>query len=321
MNSLITSNTWPPSAAPSLIVGDIRLHLDDSSQSTTARFGDILGGADLTQHVTGATHWAGHTSDVLIKQSDVVVSMTVDQSGAISDQSLIIANIVPGLAILPAGATVTRLVTCDEAEFRKDLAESDLITSPPANCDEYFACKDDTLRRLLRVHAPIRAEVHRSRPSAASRFNSVCRQEKVKTRRLEKIYRATRLMDLGAAMSTRSTVYFRRWCIQTDVQRRVFQTAYSNFWSNSINNSFDSKSLWRKMKSLLNPSSRLPGLTPQMIFSRYFTAKLMQIARTPADHLHRQSIGDWFRLSVALTTWLSKRFQILFWKRHQCSVI
>ena len=58
-------------------------------------------------------------------------------------------------------------------------------------------------------------------------YVSVCRQAKVKTRRLEKIYRANCLMDQGAVMSARSTVAFRHWRIQTDVQRRVYQTAYS----------------------------------------------------------------------------------------------
>ena len=144
--------------APIIIVSDINLHVDDPSVSMTASFNDILGGADLTQHVIGATHRAGHTLNVLITQSDAIMSVTVDQSGAISDHSLIIANIVPGLTILPVGATVIRRqwVKFNEVEFSKDLTKSDLITSPPTNCDEYFACYDDTLRRLLNVHAPLR---------------------------------------------------------------------------------------------------------------------------------------------------------------------
>ena len=94
-------------AAPIVIVGDINLHLDDPFASMTASLHDILGGADLTQHVIGATHRAGHTLDVLITQSDAIMSVTVDQSGAISDHSLITANIVPELVILPVGATVS----------------------------------------------------------------------------------------------------------------------------------------------------------------------------------------------------------------------
>ena len=107
-------------AAPIVIVGDINLHLDDPSASKTASFNDILRDADLTQHVIGATHRAGYTLDVLITQSDAIVSVTVDQSGAISDHSLIIANIVPGLTILSASDTVIRRqwVKFNEVKFR-----------------------------------------------------------------------------------------------------------------------------------------------------------------------------------------------------------
>ena len=81
------------------------------------------------------------------------------------------------------------------------VCNSDLITSSATKCDEYFAGYDDTLRRLLNVHAPLGSEVYRSRTSAASWLNSVYRQAKVKTRRLAKIYRATGLLDQGAVMS------------------------------------------------------------------------------------------------------------------------
>ena len=142
--------------APIVIIGDINLHLHDPSASMMASFNDIHGGADLTQHVTGATHRAGYTLDVLIIQSDAIVSVT--EYGVIFDHPLIIANIVPGFAILTVGATVIRRqwMKFNEVTFRKDLAKSDLITSPPTNGDEYCACYDDTLRRMLNVHAPLR---------------------------------------------------------------------------------------------------------------------------------------------------------------------
>ena len=87
----------------------------------TASFNDILGGADFTQHVTGATHRAGHTWNVLITQSDAIVSVKLDEFGAISDHSLIIANIVPEHPILLASATITsrQWVKFDEVEFHK----------------------------------------------------------------------------------------------------------------------------------------------------------------------------------------------------------
>ena len=60
-------------AAPIVLVGDINLHLDDSSASTTASFNDILCISDLTQRVTGATDRACQTLNVLITQNDAIV--------------------------------------------------------------------------------------------------------------------------------------------------------------------------------------------------------------------------------------------------------
>ena len=247
--------------------------------------------------------------------------MTVDQSGAISDHSLIIANIVLELPILPVGATVSRhqWVKFNEVEFRKDLAQSDLITSPPANCDEYFTCYDDTLNRVLNIHMPLRAKVHRRCPSATPWFNSVCGRAKVKTRRLEKFYRATRLMDQGAVTSTRSTVAFRHWHIQTDVQRRVFQMAYFNFWSNSISSS-DSKSLWRKMNSLLNPSESITRPHTADDFASYFTGKVDAIRANTSGEPYR-TVTRWLVLPLSSYDGVTvEEISNIVQKRHQSSV-
>ena len=53
-------------AAPLVIVGDVNLHIGDVSSPSTTSFNDILAGADLVQNVTGSTHRAGHTLDILI---------------------------------------------------------------------------------------------------------------------------------------------------------------------------------------------------------------------------------------------------------------
>ena len=47
-------------AAPTVIVGDVNIHLDDVSAAHTVPFNDILDGADLIQHVAGATHYCHH---------------------------------------------------------------------------------------------------------------------------------------------------------------------------------------------------------------------------------------------------------------------
>src|SRR6218665_1091788 len=63
LESLVTRNTQL------LIIGDFNIHLEDPSLSS---FLDILSQFDLCQHVTGSTHKAGHTLDLVITSDEVV---------------------------------------------------------------------------------------------------------------------------------------------------------------------------------------------------------------------------------------------------------
>ena len=104
----------------------------------------------------------------------------------------------------------------DVVAFAKDLGESRLLTDPPAACNELFVCYDETLSKLMDKHDPLKKFTRRI-CTTAPWFNSVCYQAKVKVRRLEQIYR-----------SKNTVIANREWCLQLDVRRRVFQTAYSN---------------------------------------------------------------------------------------------
>ena len=87
-------------AASLVIVGD-----EVSSTSTTS-FNDILASADLVQHVTGPTHRAGHTLEILITQSSTTASVLVEPP--ISDHSLITVGLLPSHVIPPADIAVIR---------------------------------------------------------------------------------------------------------------------------------------------------------------------------------------------------------------------
>ena len=126
----------------------------------------------------------------------------------------------------------------DIKKFLKELVESDLITCPSTDCREYFTRYDKTLRELLDKHALLKLTVQRSHATAPW-FNSLCRQVKVRTRSLEKFYHATY-----------SVTSYRDWRIQSDVQRRVFQTAYTDYWPTAIEICSDSKTLWQKLNTL-----------------------------------------------------------------------
>ena len=68
-------------------------------------------------------------------------------------------------------------------------------------------------------HAPLKKSTRRTRATAPW-FNSICYQVKVKARRLEQIY-----------LSKNKVIAYRECRLQLDIQRRVFQMAYSDYWS------------------------------------------------------------------------------------------
>ena len=68
--------------APVVVVGNIKLYLEDQSTLSTVKFQDILDGADLIPHAVGPTHRAGHTLDVVISQRTTRGTIHVDPSSS-----------------------------------------------------------------------------------------------------------------------------------------------------------------------------------------------------------------------------------------------
>ena len=59
-----------------IIVDNFNLHIDVPSDPSTIKFNDIINSLGLAQHVTGATHQAGHTLDLVITPVTQLSSMT-----------------------------------------------------------------------------------------------------------------------------------------------------------------------------------------------------------------------------------------------------
>ena len=64
MSELTTNNT------ELVIVGDINIHLDNTSLCHTQNFMKSLEATGLQQHIQEPTHYIGHTLDVLISRDD-----------------------------------------------------------------------------------------------------------------------------------------------------------------------------------------------------------------------------------------------------------
>jgi hypothetical protein len=80
-------------ASPLLIVGDLNVHLDEETDSSTITFQHLLSAHDLVQHVQSATHVGGHTLDVVITRGETPVNLIQVDPPTLSGHSLIIGQL------------------------------------------------------------------------------------------------------------------------------------------------------------------------------------------------------------------------------------
>jgi len=222
-----------------IVVGDVNVHLDCPALSTTKQFVSLLGVYDLLECVQQPTHNRGHQLDVYITRSDQLQPVIRVDPPIISDHSLITATYNIELNIVNNRPRVPRRRwrTFNVDDFTSDLIASDLICNPPDDVSELFTCYDETLTQLLDKHAPVVYVTQYARPSSPW-FNTECHLAKVKTRKLEKLYRKHRTAATESA-----------WRTQFNNQRILFQSKFNNYWKVTIRScAKNNKALWSKLR-------------------------------------------------------------------------
>ena len=81
--------------------------------------------------------------------------------------------------------------------------------------------------------------------------------------------------------------------------RSVFQQAYASYWEAAIDNCPDSRSLWRRLSSLLQPASAPAGRHSASDFVKFFTDKVEGIrtktVQAPAPIINCRSVPQFGR--------------------------
>ena len=162
-----------------------------------------------------------------------------------SDHSTIVAEL--DQALRHRIELVRRVKRCwrsfSAEEFIQDIEKSPLIQKPPSEVNELFTLYDETLRSVLDKHASLKVVKLRAASSSARWYNADCRLEKVKTRRLERIYRRTKTAESLSA-----------WRQQFAHQRTMFKSCFKSYWTKNITeNRHDSRALWSQVNALLKP--------------------------------------------------------------------
>ncbi len=261
-------------ACPFVLLGDVNIHLDVPTHPDTIKWQSILDSHDLVQHVTSATHCAGHTLDVVVTLSDCPVHNVCVQPPSLSDHSVITASVELHLGRGQLAGSVHRRqwrqFDCDA--FCDDLRQSDLLLEPPADVVNLVACYNDTLRALLDKHAPfttIKPRAHINAPW----YDRQCQQAKAVTRRLERAYRRDK-----------SIANYEAWRRQSTLLRSTLRRTYVDYWSTTIAaNLHDSKALWSKLNVLLKTQSPTSDVHTAEHFADFFRNKVANIRRSTAN--------------------------------------
>ena len=227
------------------------------------------------QHVKTPTHRCGHVLDLILTSAELGVVAPVVDPPLLSDHSLVIASIS---VVLPATwESSTRVVRewrkIDIDAFAGDLASSSLFRSPPTDVNAAFESYDDTVRALIDKHVPAVRRRVKSRRDARW-FDADSHAAKRKTRRLEKRYpRGRTAFNLAA------------WCTEFDLQGRLFQSKFVDFWRSVIKECKQHpRQLWRTANLMLHPpaqSSTAPFTAVDL--AKHFQDKISAIRNNTAN--------------------------------------
>jgi hypothetical protein len=216
-----------------------------------------------------------HILDVIITRSEHPASVSKVEPPGLSDHSFITANVNLQFNHGESRTAVRRRQwrNFDFDCFCEDLKSSTLLTNPPSNTEDLFACYNETLRSLVDKHAPF-TEVKVCAHQNAPWYDNACQSVKKETRRLENIYR-----------QNKSSTDREAWRDHSRYQRFFFNEKYVCYWSDAITkNEGDAKTLWSKVSALLKaPTTSSTSTHTADDFAFYFKDKVDTIRATTAN--------------------------------------
>ena len=257
---------------PVVITGDFNFHMDDATNQHANNFKDILQEFNLMNHVTCATHTAGHTLDLVITRMTSSVVMNVTSNDIISDHLSVLFDfnlITPSTKQEKMRRDINGI---DIEAFKIDLQQSELCCSTPTSNEEIVQLYNTTLQELIDVYAPVTRKTV-SRRLQAPWYSDEIHQERQKRRQLTRVWKKSKTENHKLSMLN-----------QRDLVRRKTEDAKLVYYAEAIAESIgDSKLLFRKLNELLNnrqtnplPSTRTDAENAED-FNVYFIDKIKKL--------------------------------------------
>ena len=269
------------STDPLILAGDVNIRLERSSDPGTVEFSDLLSSYGLVQQVTGATHDAGGTLDVVCTRG-ALPSPTVD----VLDVGLSDHRLLRWTSQLhrPPPVYTTSVRRCwssfDSDAFTADLRASALCDHrcyQDLDGDALAQLYDTTITKLLDRQVPDRSVTCRRRSSSLW-FDDECRRAKQAVRVLERAVRRT------GSCSEDSSSIVAEWRAQRRLYFDLVHRKRSTFWTTRVDaEQSQPRRLWRSFDELLGR-----GRTPVTDVSasdlhRFFDDKVGKVRAATAD--------------------------------------
>ena len=179
------------SADKTLLVGDFNIHVDDSSDSDTITFMDLLDSYNMLNKVTFPTHVKHHSLDLVMEDGNNTVVMNVKEGLFLSDHCFVHStlNIIipkPKECVL----TFRKLKSIDHSALKSDIEESlsKIELRNSINVQQLVGSYNTILSELLEKHAPLQTKkVKQSHRQPW--FDDRIRREIILRRKKERTYR------------------------------------------------------------------------------------------------------------------------------------
>ena len=188
----VLENDIAKPADKTLFIGDFNIHVDDSSDSDTITFMDLLDSYNMLNKVTFPTHVKHHSLDLVIEDRDNTVVSNVKEGMFLSDHCFVHSTldiIIPKLK--ECLLTFRKLKLIDHLTLKSDIEESlnKIGLQNSTNDQQLVASYNTILSELLEKHTPLRTKkVKQSHRQPW--FDNRIRREIIIRRKKERTYRS-----------------------------------------------------------------------------------------------------------------------------------
>ena len=175
-----------------IIAGDFNLHLEDSTNSDSRKFMQILTNYGLIQHISTPTHLGGGILDLVITRSNLCDSLDIKDIKSVktvttSDHFLISfsCSFTHQNAATKVHMTGRKICDIDIQKFKEDILLSDLnVVEKYQDSNAATDLYNKELRRILDAHAP---EIEfMANPDQSKWVNTECQVARRKRRKAER---------------------------------------------------------------------------------------------------------------------------------------